>query len=77
MRALYLYFAGPADPSSGSRPARRDGRPADEPLVPIQPGAYSRWMANRARVVADNAAAYRRAVAASPERRRPRPEAAR
>lgn len=68
MRALYLYFAEPADPPSdrsspgpGSRPV--EARPADDgPLVPIQPGAYSRWMANRNRVVAENAAALRGAV---------------
>lgn len=41
MRALYLYFA------EASR-SSRDGRLTnDGPLVPIEPGAFARWMASR------------------------------
>jgi hypothetical protein len=61
MRALYLYFGdtattgrGPSTAPDGVRPTYDDG-----PLVPIQPGAFSRWMANRNRVVTENAAAIR------------------
>jgi hypothetical protein len=63
MRALYLYFAEPVEPDH-DRPSEGGGsRPIEEaPLVPIQPGAYSRWKANRDRVVAENAAALRGAV---------------
>jgi hypothetical protein len=67
MKALYLYFTGTATQGRGSSAPTGDGRPAgvrptlDEgPLVPIQPGAFSRWMANRDRVVSENAAALRR-----------------
>lgn len=77
MRALYLYFAETDQPSRESSSGGGGRPPHDGPLVPIQPGAFSRWMANRQRVVAENAAAYRRAIADSPERRRPRPEPAR
>lgn len=63
MRALYLYFAEPArldrDRSLG---ADIGGIVEDGPLVAIQPGAYSRWKANRDRVVAENAAGLRRGV---------------
>jgi hypothetical protein len=63
MRALYLYFAGPVEPDH-HRPSEGGGSRRIEggPLVPIQPGAYSRWKANRDRVVAENAAALRGAV---------------
>ena len=63
MRALYLYFAEPAEPER-DRPSDGGGsRPVnDGPHIPIQPGAYSRWKANRDRVVAENAAAFRGAA---------------
>jgi hypothetical protein len=59
MRALYLYFADTATPGRGPLTAPDGVRPVyDEgPLIPIQPGAFSRWKANRDRVVAENAAA--------------------
>jgi hypothetical protein len=76
MRALYLYFAETADPSRDRSPAGGGSRPGVEgPPVPIQPGAFSRWMANRNRVVAENAAALRGAVDGSPFRRLQNPEA--
>jgi hypothetical protein len=56
MRALYLYFAETADTDrrsssvTGGRPLVDDG-----PLTPIQPGAFSRWMASRERAVAEAA----------------------
>lgn len=66
MKALYLYFAGTATQGRGSSPAPGDGRTAADPhaidegpLVPIQPGAFSRWMANRDRAVSENAATLR------------------
>ena len=66
MKALYLYFAGNATqgrgPSApaGERPSPAGPQLSDEgPLVPIQPGAFSRWMVNRNRVVSENAAALR------------------
>ena len=75
MRALYLYFADTAAPDRGPSSTGDAVKPVyDEPLIPIQPGAFSRWKANRDRVVAANAAALRgtqRPVA------RPRPERAR
>jgi hypothetical protein len=54
MRALHLYFAETADPDSRSSSAT-DGMPLvdDGPLTPIQPGAFSRWMASRERTVAE------------------------
>ena len=71
MRALYLYFADTANPGRGPSKARDDTRPVyDEgPLIPIQPGAFSRWMANRDRVVAENAAALRGPGTIAPLRR--------
>ena len=74
MRALYLYFAETDPPSRESSTGGGGRPPHDGPLVPIQPGAFSRWMANRQRVVAENAAAYRRAVADSAVRRQQSPE---
>ena len=63
MRALYLYFAEPAEPDRDRSSDGGGSRPVSEgPHVPIQPGAYSRWKANRDRVVAENAAALRGAV---------------
>jgi hypothetical protein len=63
MRALYLYFAEPAEPDRDRSSDGSGSRPINEgPHVPIQPGAYSRWRANRDRVVAENAAALRGAV---------------
>jgi hypothetical protein len=61
MRVLYLYFADTATPGRGPSTPRDDTRPVydDGPLIPIQPGAFSRWKANRDRVVAENAAALR------------------
>ena len=52
MRALYLYFVETADTDRRSSSAT-DGLPQvdDGPLTPIQPGAFSRWMASRGRVV--------------------------
>jgi hypothetical protein len=57
MRALYLYFADTATTGRGRSTSPDGVRPTydDGPLVPIQPGAFSRWMANRNRVVAENA----------------------
>jgi hypothetical protein len=77
MRALYLYFAEPAQPD-GERPSGGGGsRPTDDgPHIPIQPGAYSRWKANRDRVVADNSAALRAAIGVTAPRRPLRPEPA-
>ena len=66
MKALYLYFAGTAEqgrtgsPAPGTRPATHATMIDEGPLVPIQPGAFSRWMANRDRVVTQNAASLRR-----------------
>jgi hypothetical protein len=71
MRALYLYFADTANPGRGPSTAR-DGASSeydDGPLIPIQPGAFSRWKANRDRVVAENAAALRGAGKTAPMRR--------
>jgi hypothetical protein len=66
MKALYLYFTGSTAPGRGPSPASGVMRSAavppafDEgPLVPIQPGAFSRWKANRDRVIAENAAGLR------------------
>ena len=70
MRALYLYFADTAEPGRGPSTARDGAQPAHGgPFIPIQPGAFSRWMANRDRVVAENAAALRRAITDAPSRR--------
>ena len=86
MRALYLYFADAAepgrDPSSeadGVRPAEDGVRPVDGgELVPIRPGAFSRWMASRKREASEAAhvARNRRVVDVAPVRR-VRPEPAR
>jgi hypothetical protein len=63
LKALYLYFADTATPGRGPSSTPDDVRPVyDEPMIPmipIQPGAYSRWKANRDRVIAENAAALR------------------
>jgi hypothetical protein len=76
MRALYLYFADTATPGRGPSTAPDDVRPVyDGPFIPIQPGAFSRWKANRDRVVAENAAPVRNAGSASPMRRLRNPEA--
>ena len=71
MQALYLYFVDTATPGRGPSPAPDGVRPEydDRPLIPIQPGAYSRWKANRDRVVAENAAALRGTGADWPLRR--------
>jgi hypothetical protein len=70
MRALYLYFADTATPGRGPSSAPDGVRPVyDAPLIPIQPGAFSRWKTNRDRVVAENAAAVRGAVTDSLLRR--------
>ena len=77
MRALYLYFSEPAEPDRDRSSHGGGSRPVDErPLVPIQPGAFSRWKANRDRVVAENAAAFRSAIGETAPRRPPRPEPA-
>ena len=77
MRALYLYFAEPAEPE---RDRSTDGggsrTPSEGPHIPIQPGAYSRWKANRDRVVAENAGAFRSAIGESSLRRPRNPEPA-
>ena len=60
MKALYLYFVDTATPGRGRSWTPESVRPAyDEPMIPIQPGAFSRWKANRDRVIAENAAALR------------------
>ena len=60
MKALYLYFVDTAAPGRGPSSAPEAVRPVyDAPMIPIQPGAFSRWKANRDRVVAENAAALR------------------
>ena len=76
MQPLYLYFVDTATPGRGPSSAADEVRPDhdDAPLISIQPGAFSRWKANRDRVVAENAAGYGRAVAGSAVRRLPAPE---
>ena len=71
MRALYLYFADTANAGRGPSTARDGARPVydDGPLIPIQPGAFSRWKANWDRVVAENAAALRGPRTRAPLRR--------
>lgn len=71
MRALYLYFVDTATPGRGPSSAPDGVRPTydDGPLIPILPGAFSRWKANRDRVVAENAAAIRGTDTDSPLRR--------
>ena len=70
MRALYLYFAEPAEPDRDLPSEGGGSRRIEEgPHIPIQPGAYSRWKANRDRVVSENAAALRGAVDAVTVRR--------
>jgi hypothetical protein len=77
MRALYLYFAEPAEPDRDRSSDGGGSRPVDEgPHIPIQPGAYSRWKANRDRVVAENSAAFRSAIGEPALRRSPKPEPA-
>ena len=77
MRALYLYFADTSAPGRGPSSTGDAVRPVyDEPLIPIQPGAFSRWMANRDQVVAANAAALR-GTQRSVARPGPEPERAR
>jgi hypothetical protein len=77
MRALYLYFVDTATPGRGPSSAPDGVRPVydDGPLIPIQPGAFSRWKANRDRVVAENAAAIRPTGTDLPMRRSRNPEA--
>jgi hypothetical protein len=77
MRALYLYFAEPDEPDHDRSTDGGGSRPVSEgPHIPIQPGAYSRWKANRDRVVAENSAAFRSAIGESALRRPPNPEPA-
>lgn len=78
MRALYLYFAETARPS-GDRPRSiGDDRPVDDgPLIPIKPGAFSRWMANRERDAAGPRGTEGHAVTGSAPQRRPIPAATR
>ena len=60
MKALYLYFVDTATPGRGPSSTPDGARPVyEEPMIPIQPGAFSRWKANRDRVIAENAAALR------------------
>jgi hypothetical protein len=60
MKSLYLYFAETATPGRGPMSVPAGSRPVvEEPMIPIQPGAFSRWKANRDRVIAENAAAFR------------------
>ncbi len=77
MKALYLYFVDTATPGRGPSSAPDTVRPTydDGPLIPIQPGAFSRWKANRDRVVAENAAALRGTGIDLPVRRSPNREA--
>ena len=78
MKALYLYFVDTATPGRGPSAGPDAVRPVfDEgpPLIPIQPGAFSRWKANRDRVVAENAAALRGIGTDLPLRRSPSREA--
>jgi hypothetical protein len=70
MRALYLYFAETARPSGDASPTGIGPAVDEGPLVAIQPGAFSRWKANRDRVVPENAAALRGALGGSAVRRR-------
>lgn len=67
MQPLYLYFVDTATPGRGGSSTPDGVRPehGNGPLISIQPGAFSRWKANRDRVVAENAAGYGRAVAGS------------
>jgi hypothetical protein len=54
MRALYLFFADTADPDLGRSSTTEATRLVDdEPLTPIEPGAFSRWMASRERLAAE------------------------
>lgn len=77
MRALYLYFAETPNPGRRPSSATGAGRAADdEPLTPIRPGAFSRWMANRERAAGEAAATSHAAVIDSPVRRGQDPEAA-
>ena len=69
MRALYLYFAETARPGPDASPTSIGQAVDDGPLIPIQPGAFSRWKVNRDRVVAENRAALRGAVGGSAARR--------
>jgi hypothetical protein len=69
MRALYLYFAETARPSRDGSPTGVGQAVDDGPLIAIQPGAFSRWKANRDRVVAENRAALGGAVGGSAVRR--------
>jgi hypothetical protein len=77
MRALYLYFAEPVEPDSDRSTIGGGSRPVNEgPRIPIQPGAYSRWKANRDRVVSENSAALRAAIGETALRRPRNPEPA-
>jgi hypothetical protein len=76
MRALYLYFADTANPGRSGSSATADARPVDDgPLTPIQPGAFSRWMASRERAAVE-AAQVRSAVDGLQLGRRPDRETA-
>ena len=80
MRALYLYFVETADTDRRSSSAT-DGTPLveDEPLTPIQPGAFSRWMASRERDASEarDAKVTRDADSGASRRSGPEREAAR
>jgi hypothetical protein len=71
MRALYLYFAETARPSRDRSPTTGIGQAVDAgPLIPIQPGAFSRWMVSRERAARDASASVGDAFA-GPAPRRP------
>ena len=75
MKALYLYFVDTATAGRGPSSTPDAVRPVyDEPMIPIQPGAFSRWKANRDRVIAENAAALRGTVTNVPLRPSQDPE---
>ena len=72
MRALYLYFAEATGPGRDPSSQTEGVRPADGgELVPIRPGAFSRWMASRKREASEAAhvARNRRVVDVAPVRR--------
>jgi hypothetical protein len=70
MRALYLYFAETARPSRDRSPTGIGQAVDDGPLIPIQPGAFSRWMVVRERAARVTSATVRDAVPGPASRRR-------
>ena len=78
MRALYLYFLETAD-TDRRRSSMNDAMPLvdDGPLTPIQPGAFSRWMASREREAREGKAFRGVADVRAPWRSGPERQAAR